>query len=107
MLSKASRRMFFFCSKISSASFEKDGAITISIKILLICSAVALSISLFAAIIPPKIETGSELYASSNAFEIVLLVATPQGFACFTATIVGSVNYLNKSNAPFVSLILL
>ena len=53
--------MFFFFSMISSASWVKEGAITISRKILLISSATEAVISRLAATMPPKMETGSAL----------------------------------------------
>ena len=73
---------------ISSASFEKLGAIKTSKKIELIFLAVEASIFLFVAITEPKADTGSEerdlFHASSSVSEI----ANPQALLCFIMTTV-------------------
>ncbi len=99
--------MFFFFFNILNALSEKEGAIIISIKILLISSAVFSSTSLFATTIPPKIDFGSDVYAFIYASYIFSPLPTPQGFACLHATTDGSENSFDNSSAPFVSFILL
>ena len=77
-------------SRISNASQVYADAITISINILFISIAVASSTVPLIASIPPKTDTGSELYARIYASKIFSPVPTPQGFACLHATTAGN-----------------
>ena len=99
--------MFFFELRISSASLSNSGAITISINMPFIISAVFLSTGLFSAIIPPNIDVLSLSYAFLNASLIFSPLAIPQGFPCFTATAVGSSKSFKISIALLLSPILL
>lgn len=80
---------------------------TISRKIGFSICAVSRSISLFAATIPPKILVLSASYAFFHASAIVLPVALPHGFMCFTPTQNGSSNSRAMFNVALASCILL
>ena len=55
-----SRRRFFFLAKIALASALASGAMTISVRILVISAAVAASIGRLSAMMPPYGLTGSQ-----------------------------------------------
>ena len=106
-LDNSMRRIFFFASKISRASFVKAGAMITSKKILLISSAVATSTSRFNATMPPKADTESASYALTYASCNVDAVAAPHGLVCLIIHAAGSVNSHTIFHAASISTILL
>lgn len=87
--------MFFFCERISTASAENDGAITTSVKMSFTVSAMRAATSRFAAMTPPKADTGSQACALAWASAIgssasAEPTATPQGLACLMMATAGS-----------------
>ena len=75
---------------ISRSTLREALKIMTSRNISFIAIAIFFVTALFAATIPPKIESGSDSYALLQASSISFPEATPQGFVCFTATTVGS-----------------
>ncbi|CAB4750308.1 unannotated protein [freshwater metagenome] len=71
-----------FFIKISSAALSYSGAMITSVKTSETCVAIATVTVRFAAITPPKAETGSQACALVYASEISLPIATPHGLAC-------------------------
>ena len=68
-----------------------------SVKMVAILAAVASSSVRFSATMPPNAETGSQASAASQAAATLAAVATPQGLACLTMTMVGSANSATHS----------
>ena len=69
--------------------------------------AVSASTFLLSPIIPPNAETGSQLKASSNAFDNCLFSAIPVGLLCLMITAAGSLKSFTRSIAALRSRILL
>ena len=102
-----SNRRFGFSAMIAAASSSASGAMTTSVKIVVIFRAVSASSGRFIATIPPKADTGSHANALSHAAERVGAVATPHGLACLMMAMVGASNSLASWKAASVSFRLL
>ena len=82
--------MFFFPASTATASAVNDGATTTSVNTSATCSAMVRSISRFAAITPPKAETGSQACALRCASAMSAPTAIPHGLACLMIATQGS-----------------
>ena len=100
------RRLFFSANR-DRASASASGAMITSMKIDDIAIAVTRSKERLQATIPPNALTGSAAKACSHASASLSATATPQGLACLTIAMAGSVNSLTRRRAASVSLILL
>ena len=77
-----SSRRFFFAAKIALASSVADGAMTTSVKILVISSAAAASIGRLSATMPPNALVGIAAQRFPIGLGQRLPMATPHGLAC-------------------------
>ena len=90
-----SSRMFFFRVRISSASSEKPGASSTSVKTSAICSASSAVTGRLTAMTPPKADTGSQACArwwarATSASAPPATAAMPHGLACLMIATAGS-----------------
>ena len=101
---------FFFLANTSFASLSASGAMTTSVRMPVIASAVAPSIGWFKAIIPPNALVRSQSKARLYASASVGATARPHGLACLIIAHAGPFsgeNSLTSSKAASVSLMLL
>ncbi len=82
--------MFFLAASTSTAPSENPGASTTSVNTPATCSAIATLTGRFAAITPPKAETGSQACALRCASAMSVPTAMPQGLACLMIATAGA-----------------